>query len=419
MADEKIDARVVQLLRWAVLIQILFLALSTFSPRLTPGAGRQDIRSDFWSIMAISLMLILLFFLSIDRIERNISKRDFLFILYTLSFLTILSRYFFSVNLLQRTLQVPRLTLFRWDAIFFLIIPLVFLAWQYSMQEVFTYSIFILVIETIPILLNIPNTGFFFAAANSLAGFARSGLFLIVGWIENRLVEMQRSQQEQLVEANRKLRKYAIASEKLAQTQERNRIARELHDTVAHTLSSISVQLEAAKALFDQNPEEAKDMLTQTLNNTKNGLAETRRALVDLRASELETYGLSGAIRSTAESTAERGGFEIVLDLEREIDLLPEEASHTLYRTVQEAVENTLRHANAKQMNIRILTNENFTEMEINDDGKGFDPGKLKKESLGIQGMRERAEMLGGTLKMDSKPGEGTRILVTIPRKND
>jgi len=419
MAVERIDTRVVQLLRWAILIQILFLALSTFSPRLTRGAGRQDIRSDFWSIIAISLMLVLLFVLSLEKIEKNISKRDFLVILYSLSVITIISRYFFSINFLQRSMQMPRSAFFRWDAIFFLIIPLVFLAWQYSMREVVIYSIFILVVETVPILLNIPNSGFFFAAATSLAGFARSGLFLIVGWIENRLVEMQRSQQEQLVEANRKLRKYTITSEKLAQTQERNRIARELHDTLAHTLSSISVQLEATKALFDQRPEQAKEMLSQTLENAKNGLSETRRALVDLRASELETLGLSQAIRATAESAAEQGGFEAEFDLEQEIDLLPENTAHTLYRTVQEAVENTLRHANAEIMDIRIRTNEDFIEMEIEDDGEGFDHANLAKEHLGIRGMRERVEMLGGQIIIQSTPGKGTRIFVTIPREND
>ena len=419
MAEEKIDTRVVHLLRWAVLIQIVFLALSTFSPRLTSAAVRQDIRSDFWSIIAISLMLVLLFFLSIERIEKNISRRDFLLILYSLSFLTIISRYFFSINFLRRTLQMPRLALFRWDAIFFLIIPLVFLAWQYSMREVVIYSIFILVIEAIPILLNIPNTGFFFTAATLLASLARSGIFLIAGWIENRLVQVQRSQQEQLMEANRKLRKYAITSEKLAQTQERNRIARELHDTLAHTLSSISVQLEAAKALFDRNPDEAKEMLARTLENTKNGLAETRRTLVDLRASELETYGLTRAIRNTVESAAERGGFKASLDLDREIDILPEDATHTLYRTVQESVENTLRHANAGRMRIRIQADEGSIEMEIEDDGVGFDPAKLKKEHFGIRGMRERVEMLGGTMKIESNPEEGTRIIVTIPRNHD
>jgi signal transduction histidine kinase len=126
-----------------------------------------------------------------------------------------------------------------------------------------------------------PDKDVFFLLADFMGSFSRSVILAIVGWIENSLVTVQRKQHEQLVEANLKLQKYALTSEKLAQTQERNRLARELHDTLAHTLSSTSVQLEAIKALFDRDPNQAKQMLAQTLVNTKKGLAETRRALVD------------------------------------------------------------------------------------------------------------------------------------------
>ncbi len=142
-----------------------------------------------------------------------------------------------------------------------------------------------------------------------------------------------------IAEANLKLQKYALTSEKLAQTQERNRLARELHDTLAHTLSSTSVQLEAIKALFDRNPEQAKAMLAQTLDNTKSGLAETRRALVDLRSSELEAYGLTQALRNVFQSASERGGFKVEFHLEKKLDVLPDEISHTIYRTAQESAK--------------------------------------------------------------------------------
>jgi signal transduction histidine kinase len=151
------------------------------------------------------------------------------------------------------------------------------------MREVVIYSIILMFAEGLPVFFRQEPQRLLIAAANFLGSFARSGIFVIVGWIENRLVMLQRSQQEQLVEANQKLREYALASEKLAQTQERNRLARELHDTLAHTLSSLSVQLEAIKALFDRDPAEARKMLSRTLENTKSGLADTRRALVDLR----------------------------------------------------------------------------------------------------------------------------------------
>lgn len=419
MQSEKIDRRVVWILRWAVLIQVLFLAISSFSPRLTFRSERPETQSDFWSIAAILLMVLLLFGLSIKKIEGSITKRSFLLILYALALITIISRYSFSYAFVRRFTPMPNFTLFRWDAIFFLIIPLVFIAWQYSMREVVIYSIVIMVMEAVPIFLDRNNTAFFFAVANMLASFARSGIFFIVGWIENQLVQVQRAQHEQLAQANKKLRKFALTSEKLAQTQERNRIARELHDTLAHTLSGASVQLEAIKALFDRDPQKAKKMLTQTLENTKSGLAETRRALVDLRTSELEAYGLTKAMRNITTAAAERGGFEVEYNLDPELDMLPEDLAHCLFRTAQEAVENTLRHANPKKLTVSLQPDGENIHLVIEDDGAGFKADAVKKEHLGIRGIRERVEMLGGELTIDSKEGKGTKVMVNLMRTHD
>ena len=223
----------------------------------------------------------------------------------------------------------------------------------------------------------------------------------------------------QLVGANKQLRKYALANEKLVQTQERNRLARELHDTLAHTLSSVSVQLEATKALFDRDPAEAKKMLGQTLVNTKDGLTETRRTLVDLRSSELESYGLTQAIRNMGKSASERGGFKINYHLDKGMDVLSDEIGHCLYRVTQEALENTLRHANAKNVSINLLFDEDAIKLQITDDGIGFNTKEVKKEHLGIRGMRERVEMLGGTFAIESDPNSGTEITAVLEREDD
>jgi signal transduction histidine kinase len=252
--------------------------------------------------------------------------------------------------------------------------------------------------------------------SNTLGSIARSGIFIIVGWIENRLVNLQRSQHLELEQANTKLRKFAVTNEKLAQTQERNRIARELHDTLAHTLSSVSVQLEATKALFERNPKEAQKILAQTIENTKNGLTETRRALVDLRASELESYGLTGAIRNLVQSAAERGGFKADFHLDQQMDTLPEDLAHCLYRVTQEAAENILRHAGAEQVEVSLLSEGNSVILAIRDDGSGFDMNGLESRHLGVRGMRERVEMLGGELSVNSALNQGTEVKAVIDR---
>ena len=419
MVNNPIDKRVIQILRWSIIVQIVFLALSSFSPRILLHNNRLGIEMDYWAVVAILLMLAILGTLYIKKFEKAITRFAFLLILYALALITILSRHLFSLTIIRRPEPFQNISLFRWDAIFFLIIPLVFIAWQYSMREVVIYSIIIMIAEGFPIFLQQKPEGVFFAAANFLGSFARSGIFIIVGWIENRLVMLQRSQHEQLIEANQKLREYALASEKLAQTQERNRLARELHDTLAHTLSSSSVQLEAIKALFDRNPAEAKKMLSQTLENTKSGLAETRRALVDLRSSELEAYGLTQALKNLVSSAADRAGFATEFHLEKELDMLPEDITHCLYRCTQEAVENTLRHANAQKVTVNLMAEGDEVLLSIRDDGKGFEPQELGKGNLGIRGMRERVEMLGGTLEIKSAKKLGTEIKVTLKRTHD
>jgi len=306
-----------------------------------------------------------------------------------------------------------------WDMIFFLIIPLVFIAWQYSMREVIYYCLLIIAAEAVPLIFSENRRELFFMIANLISDIARSMILVIVGWIENQLVTLQREQHSQLVDANKKLRKYALTNEKLAQTQERNRLARELHDTLAHTLSSVSVQLEAIKALFDRNPVEAKKMLRQTIENTKDGLTETRRTLFDLRSSELESFGLTQSLRNLGKSTAERGGFKVDFRLDMGMDMLSNELGHCLYRTVQEALENIIKHAGAKKVSINLLFDAGAIKLQIIDDGKGFDVKQLKEEHLGIRGMRERVEMLGGTFTIDSDPNNGTKVTATLERDND
>ncbi len=444
MIEESIDRRVLQILRWSIMVQILFLLLSSFSPILSIRNNYFDFDIfDYLSVASVALMAAILLIISIRKIDDSINKKSLLVILYSIALITIFSRHVFSSSLRRMVLNTTPM-LFRWDAIFFLIIPLVFLAWQYSMRHVLVYCMVILIADFGPTLLeqnnNLPSLYLMSLSTNQdpyhgkvsvgiaseimilsdfMGSFARSVILAIVGWIENSLVTLQRNQHSQLAEANQKLQKYALTSEKLAQTQERNRLARELHDTLAHTLSSTSVQLEAVKALYDRDPNQAKILLSQTLENTKSGLAETRRALVDLRTSELEAYGLTQAIHNLGTSAAERGGFNVNFNLDKGLDVLPDDVSHSIYRTVQEAFENILRHSNASQASVELFTEEDQIRLVIQDNGKGFKTEKIKKDRLGIRGMRERIEMLGGTFDINSEPNKGTEIEIRLEMKYD
>ena len=384
----------------------------------------QGSKPDFDPISIVPLLLVILIFvlLSFKTFQDKITKPAFLIILYLLALISIFSRQFLPTMIPQGPRNMtPFLNNFRWEwgMVFFLVIPLVFIAWQYSMREVFFYCFLIVAAEAIPLAFPNEDRGLFFPIMNLVSDITRSIVLVIVGWIENRLVTLQRGQYAQLIEANQKLRKYALTNEKLAQTQERNRLARELHDTLAHTLSSVSVQLEATKALFDRKPEESKKMLDNAITNTKSGLTETRRTLVDLRSSELESYGLTKAIRNMGASSAERGGFRISFHLEEGMDVLSDEIGHCLYRTVQEVIENTLRHANAKNVDIHLLFVDDMVRLDVSDDGIGFNTEIIEKEHLGIKGMRERVEMLGGSLSVESHPESGTKVTAILERDHD
>lgn len=374
---------------------------------------------DFISIAPILLMALILLLLSFKGIQSRITKPIFFITLNVLALTTIFSRQIISADSMKGFRSLMPLPNFRWDMIFFLIIPLMFIAWQYTMREVIFYCILIVLAEAVPLFFPDGERDLFFAVANIISDIARSVILAIVGWIQNQLVTLQRGQHAQLADANKQLRKYALTNEKLAQTQERNRLARELHDTLAHTLSSVSVQLEATKALFDRDPEGAKKMLGQTIANTKNGLTETRRTLVDLRSSELESYGLTQAIRNVGKSAAERGGFKITFHLDKGMDILSDEIGHCIYRTTQEALENTLRHAIAKNVSVNLFFEEDAIKLEVIDDGQGFDTTEVTKEHLGIRGMRERVEMLGGTITVESTVEHGTKVTAALEREND
>jgi signal transduction histidine kinase len=237
-----------------------------------------------------------------------------------------------------------------------------------------------------------------------------TGFSLGVAW----LMQRQRAQRHQLESANRKLALTATTVEQLAVSHERNRMARELHDTLAHSLSAVSVQLEAVNALWDVEPAEARKILEQATRSTRSGLTEARRALHSLRASPLEDLGLTLAISTLAESVATRANLELELAIPANIDGLQPHVEQCVYRVAQEALENVTRHANAS--NVRVALEQTTTQLALTvaDNGSGFDPTTVNGEHFGIKGMRERAEMAGGRLFVHSAPHEGTQVRLEI-----
>lgn len=243
-------------------------------------------------------------------------------------------------------------------------------------------------------------------------------LFLMIGYVVVRISRAHRQQRAELLEANSRLGDYASNLEQLTTSRERNRMARELHDTLAHTLSGVSVQLEAVRSLWDADPLESRRVLERALAATRQGLTETRRALNDLRASPLDDLGLALAIRNLAEAEASRAGFTLVLEIPEQLDDLSPALRQCVYRTVQEALANIDRHASASQVQITIRRAKDRLALAVCDDGQGFDPASVDTgHSFGIRGMCERAELLGGRLEVESSPGAGACIRLEVEER--
>lgn len=297
-----------------------------------------------------------------------------------------------------------------WRQILFLSIPLYVVSWQYSMRQVILFSGFATVMN---IALLSQAVGFVELISSSLFALLpiQLILYLLIGFIVVRMMKVQRDQWRQLAEANARLAHHASTIEKLAISQERNRLARELHDVLAHTLSGVAVELEGLRAIMRHDPEQATALLDHSLRAIREGLTETRRALQELRAKPLEDLGLALAIRTLAESYASRSDFQLELDIDQYLADYPVEMQQSVYRIAQEALANVADHAQAQNVRVELKRDRDQIQLIVRDDGCGFDPGSSEQEDhYGLLGMRERAEMTGGNLLVESQVGKGTQV---------
>jgi two-component system, NarL family, sensor histidine kinase YdfH len=234
-------------------------------------------------------------------------------------------------------------------------------------------------------------------------------LFMIV--LNQQFAEREKAEElaESLESANAKLAANAAQIESLTLQNERQRMARELHDTLAQGLSGLVLQLEAVKAhLASDRVERASAIVEQTLTRARGTLAESRAAIDNLRAAPAN---LAESVREHVNRFSQATGIPCELDLSsQENQLSAEVAAHAL-SILSEALANITRHAQATQVHVRFLAQKNELEMEIRDDGKGFDVNEqISTGHYGLLGMRERARLTGGKLNVESNPQTGTTV---------
>jgi ligand-binding sensor domain-containing protein/signal transduction histidine kinase len=205
-------------------------------------------------------------------------------------------------------------------------------------------------------------------------------------------------------------------AEQTAATIERNRLARELHDSVTQSLYSVTLYAEAAaEQVASGEKETALDHLHELRDTAQEALREMRLLIFELRRPTLEKSGLAGALQARLDAVETRGGLHSEMEVIG-IEQLPLPVQAELYNIAQEALNNTLKHAHAGLVRIRLQFEDGGAELEVSDDGVGFEPASDRLSGgFGISGMKERAQKIGGTLLIESTPGRGTKVIVRVP----
>ncbi|MBN1313116.1 MAG: sensor histidine kinase [Anaerolineae bacterium] len=221
---------------------------------------------------------------------------------------------------------------------------------------------------------------------------------------------------KELETAHKQLSEYALRIEGLTLAAERQRMARELHDTLAQGLAGLILQLEAAAShLVNQNTDRTADILEQAMARARQTLTEARRAIDDLRTDRPASGNLAAAIRHEVQRFTYATGIPCSVELD-DLDDLPSSACEHVARIVAEGLTNIALHAQAKAVTLSARADDGQFGLELKDDGIGFDahPGASQKGHYGLIGMRERARLIGGELSVDSTPGAGTVVRLSI-----
>jgi two-component system NarL family sensor kinase len=200
-------------------------------------------------------------------------------------------------------------------------------------------------------------------------------------------------------------------------TEERNRLAREIHDTLAQGLTAIILQLEIAD--MSEPSDAARKPIAKALDLARANLLEARRSVLDLRAEALEGRSLPEALDALIASFRRETGTDAEFVGPPTVERYPARVESGLYRIAQEALTNVRKHAAASHVRVELLTHEDHLHLAIVDNGRGFNPKKTRSaettDGFGLRGMNERAALLGGTLSMESRRGRGTRLEVQVP----
>jgi signal transduction histidine kinase len=228
-----------------------------------------------------------------------------------------------------------------------------------------------------------------------------------------RLAEQFANRAAIAVDLSRRVARDALRRVVSGQELERRRLARELHDETGQALTSILLGLRSVEEA------DGPDEMTTAASNLRalvvGTLQDVRRLAVQLRPKALDDFGLVAAVEHLVQTFSEATAIRVDLEAQLGEERIPPEVETTLYRIVQEALTNIVKHAEASRVSILLVRSETSATVVIEDDGQGFDPADVREEGMGIIGMRERVELHEGRLTLESTPGSGATLVVEVP----
>ncbi|HET9243857.1 MAG TPA: GAF domain-containing sensor histidine kinase [Gaiella sp.] len=228
-----------------------------------------------------------------------------------------------------------------------------------------------------------------------------------------RLTESLADRAAVAVDLSKRVSRDALARVLQAQELERKRLARELHDETGQALTSILLGLKPLEQ--SASSDQARTAVASLRELVVSTLQDVRRLAVELRPTALDDFGLAAAVERLAGTFREQSGMRVDYEAQLGENRLPTEVETTLYRIVQEALANIVKHADASHVSILLTRTDRFVSVVVEDDGRGFDGNATRDDVLGIAGMRERVGLVGGRLRVESTVGSGTTVAAEVP----
>jgi signal transduction histidine kinase len=321
--------------------------------------------------------------------------------------------------------SVPLIDMRLVEPLFLLLVAVVIAAWVYGRRGAWLsagLSGLLLIVGSIveDLITGVPRPGglLLFGAISPWSILSvitlRLPLLIVAGYIVGTLAEQERQQTVALSAANAKLREQASSAEQLATARERNRLARDLHDTLAHSLAGLVVQLQAIDTLLKAEPDAARSELAKARQLAHTGLQEARQAIQDLRANPIEDLGLARALEREAIDFGERADVQVEVHVTDPKRPLANDIAAQVLRIAQEAFNNVEHHADAQRVSVALTQTDHGVQLSVADDGRGFTDEHVGDDRFGLKGMRERAEMIGADLQITSAVGRGTTVELTV-----